>query len=194
MADDKAPRVIKRYANRKLYDMSESCYITHDEIAALVRAGEEIRIIDNSTKEDLTTATLTQILFDNERKTRKTLPIDTLRNIFQTGGEFITNLRDEAEKKLPKVFRPRGDKESEEEGVEEPVEEPTLADGTKGTPAETLREAYDTLQRNLEDRWSDVVGYMGQFDVNHKRISELERRVEVLEEQLDSKRGVDEKA
>src|SRR5690606_28939688 len=119
MAEQKAPRVIKRYANRKLYDMSESCYITHDEIAALVRRGEEIKIIDNRTKEDLTTATLTQILFEKERKTKRGIPVETLRTLIQTGGEFVQSLRDEAEKKLPKVFRPR-DKAGE---VEEPIPE-----------------------------------------------------------------------
>ena len=89
MAKTAQPRVIKRYANRKLYDMSESCYITHDEIANLVEAGEEVRIIDNKTKEDLTTRTLTQILFEKEKRNRRTLPLQTLRGLFQTSGDFI---------------------------------------------------------------------------------------------------------
>ena len=45
MATENEPRVIKRYANRKLYDMRESCYITHDEIATLVKGGEDVKII-----------------------------------------------------------------------------------------------------------------------------------------------------
>ena len=198
MEEDKGPRVIKRYANRKLYDMSESCYITHDEIAALVEEGEELRIIDNRTKEDLTSATLTQILFDKERRSRK-LPIDTLRNLFQTSNEFIqrhitlpvTNLRDEAEKKVSKVFRVRG---AEKESIEpEPEPEPELAPEPepRAKATDALREwvtgtqsAYESLQRNVEDRWSVVTKYLGQFDVNHRRIVELEHRVAYLEEQL----------
>ncbi|TNF26826.1 MAG: transcriptional regulator [Deltaproteobacteria bacterium] len=195
MGQEKGPRVIKRYANRKLYDMSESCYITHDEIAALVEEGEEVRIIDNRTKEDLTSATLTQILFDKERKARK-LPIDTLRNLFQSSTDFVqkhitqpvTNLKDEAEKKVSKVFRVRG---GEKELEPEPEPEPILDPEPRAKATDALREwvnstqsAYESLQRNVEDRWSVVTKYLGQFDVNHRRIVELERRVKTLEAQL----------
>ena len=62
------PRVIKRYANRKLYDTSRSCYITLEEIAELLRTGEEIRIIDNKSKEDLTSVTMAQILVEEEKR------------------------------------------------------------------------------------------------------------------------------
>jgi len=201
MGHDKGPRVIKRYANRKLYDMSESCYITHDEIAALVEEGEEVRIIDNRTKEDLTSATLTQILFDKERRARK-LPIDTLRNLFQHSNEFIqrhitqpvTNLRDEAEKKVSKVFRGRqGDKDGEHEPEPEP--EPIPEPRAKATDAlrewvNSTQSAYENLQRNVEDRWTVVTKYLGQFDVNHRRILALERRVHALETQLSRLTGV----
>ena len=116
MATETEPRVIKRYANRKLYDMQESCYITHDEIANLVKGGEDVQIIDNKTKEDLTTLTLTQILFREEKMQRKGLPLHALRGILQSGGDFIQRqitdplqtLRDEAEetvRTISHVFR-----------------------------------------------------------------------------------------
>lgn len=186
MQDETAPRVIKRYANRKLYDMSESCYITHDEIASLVERGEELRIIDNRTKEDLTSATLAQILFDKERRIRKTIPLDTLRNLFQQSNDFIqrhitqpvTSLRDEAEKNVRKVFRGRTAEHDHEELDSEPDEAEVVA---RAKPTETLREAYENLQKSVEERWSVLTKYVGQFDVNHRRIVELERRLELLE-------------
>src|SRR5215208_6177968 len=55
---DREPKVIKRYTNRKLYDTVESRYVTLDEIAAMIKAGAEVKIIDNRTKEDLTSVTL----------------------------------------------------------------------------------------------------------------------------------------
>lgn len=120
MAVENEPRVIKRYANRKLYDMQESCYITHDEIASLVKSGEDVQIIDNRTKEDLTTLTLTQILFREEKMQRKTLPLQTLRGLLQSGGDFIQrqitdplqSLRDEAGetvRTISHVFRREGE-------------------------------------------------------------------------------------
>src|SRR3990172_1754345 len=61
-------RVIKRYANRKLYDTRDSRYVTLSEIEVLVRGGEDVRIIDNGTKEDLTSVTLAQVLLEQEKK------------------------------------------------------------------------------------------------------------------------------
>ena len=57
-ADMIEPRLIKRYANRKLYDTRDSRYVTLQQIAELVRDGEDVKIIDNKSKEDLTNVTL----------------------------------------------------------------------------------------------------------------------------------------
>ena len=84
------PRVIKRYANRKMYDTSRSCYVTLEEIAELVRQGAEVRVIDNKTKQDLTEVTLTQALLDSERKQRGTVPLAGLRNLISSGNDFLT--------------------------------------------------------------------------------------------------------
>ena len=62
-------RTIKRYANRKLYDTRDSRYVTLDHIAAMVRAGDDVRVVENTTRADLTTATLAQIIFEEEKKT-----------------------------------------------------------------------------------------------------------------------------
>ena len=61
-------RTIKRYANRKLYDTRDSRYVTLDHIAAMVRAGDDVRVVENTTRADLTTATLAQIIFEEEKK------------------------------------------------------------------------------------------------------------------------------
>jgi polyhydroxyalkanoate synthesis regulator protein len=56
-------RIIKRYSNRKLYDTKDSRYVTLLQIAEMVRSGEEVQIIDNNTKDDLTEVTLAQIIY-----------------------------------------------------------------------------------------------------------------------------------
>ena len=86
-------RVIKRYSNRKLYDTDKSSYVTLDEIAEMVRAGDDISIIDNKTGEDLTRVTLAQILFEEEKRDRRGLPLTTLRMIIQSPQELLTRLR-----------------------------------------------------------------------------------------------------
>ena len=77
-------RTIKRYANRKLYDTRDSRYVTLDHIAAMVRAGDDVKVIDNTTRADLTTATLAQIIFEEEKKTPR-LTVAGLRKIIQAG-------------------------------------------------------------------------------------------------------------
>src|SRR5690349_2736539 len=80
------PKVIKRYTNRKLYDTVESRYVTLDEIAQMVKAGTEVQIVDNRTKEDLTSVTLAQIIFEEEKKTSK-MSLRTLKELIRHGGE-----------------------------------------------------------------------------------------------------------
>ena len=83
------PKVIKRYTNRKLYDTVESRYVTLDEIAQMIKGGAEVKIIDNRSKEDLTSVTLAQIIFEEEKK-RSHMPLGFLREIIRNGGDAVT--------------------------------------------------------------------------------------------------------
>jgi len=85
-------RVIKRYANRKLYDTQHSRYVTLDQIADMIRGGDDVKIVDNKSKEDLTSVTLAQIIFEEEKRQKSFLPLQAMRNIIQSGGESITQL------------------------------------------------------------------------------------------------------
>src|SRR5688572_32539032 len=103
------PRVIKRYANRKLYDTQRSRYVTLEQIAEMIRAGEDVKIIDNNSKEDLTALTLAQILFEEEKK-GGFLPLAALRNIIQSGGQSISSIATQAGEKVRAVFRRESDR------------------------------------------------------------------------------------
>lgn len=124
----KKTRIIKRYQNRKLYDTSASRYVTLDDIASLIRQGEDVQIIDNQNQDDLTSITLTQIIFEQEKKKKSLLPLSTLRDIIQSGGgkivDFVQNtiesgassishVRDEAERYIEKIIK-KGDLSLEE--------------------------------------------------------------------------------
>ena len=85
----KEVKIIKRYQNRKLYDTHESSYVTLDEIAKMIRNGEDLRVIDNKTKNDITAATLTQLLYESERKAKTQPSVDLLKEIIRHGdGSF----------------------------------------------------------------------------------------------------------
>lgn len=84
---------IKRYPNRKLYDTESKRYITLDGIAELIRDGQEVTIVDHTTEEDLTAVTLTQIIFEQEKKAGGFLPKSVLTGLVRTGGDTLNTLR-----------------------------------------------------------------------------------------------------
>jgi polyhydroxyalkanoate synthesis repressor PhaR len=77
--------VIKRYANRKLYDPQESRYVTLDELEEMIRAGTEISVVDVATGEDLTSVILAQIILGKERNHRTALPTAFLHQLIKYG-------------------------------------------------------------------------------------------------------------
>lgn len=82
------PIIIKKYANRRLYDTSTSSYVTLDHLSELVRKGTDFEVRDAKTGEDLTRAVLTQIIYENETKGEGALPLNFLRQLigFYGGG------------------------------------------------------------------------------------------------------------
>src|SRR3989442_15145937 len=84
-------RLVKRYGNRKLYDTSESRYVTLDEIGRWVKAGEDVKILENDTGEDLTAVTFAQIILEEERKSGL-LSLPVLRDIIQRGEAALQGI------------------------------------------------------------------------------------------------------
>ena len=82
--------LIKRYANRKLYNTATSRYITLRGIAELLEGGEDVKVIDNETGEDMTAVTLSQILVETERGGRSA-PGSLLSELFQRGGSALVD-------------------------------------------------------------------------------------------------------
>jgi polyhydroxyalkanoate synthesis repressor PhaR len=85
--------VIKRYPNRKLYDTEAKRYVTLEEIAAMIRQGQEVHVIDHTSGEDLTAVTLTQVILEQEKKRSGFLPQTVLAGLVQAGGERLSTLR-----------------------------------------------------------------------------------------------------
>src|SRR6478672_10954152 len=116
-------RIIKRYANRKLYDTEHSRYVTLDQISEMIRAGDDVKIVDNKTKEDLTTVTLAQIIFEEEKKQRSFLPLGAMRNIIQSGGEWFA----EAQRRVSSILPIKRKDGAEPESPESPAAPPAEA-------------------------------------------------------------------
>lgn len=129
-------KIIKRYQNRKLYDTDASCYVTLDEIAEMIQQGEEVAVVDNRNQKDITASTLTQIIFEKQKRSETPVPISTLRHIIQTGdGSFSAFLAKGTESNQMDVIRQLENQVKELSMKLESVERKTVvAPGVKEVP------------------------------------------------------------
>jgi len=96
-------QIIKRYPNRKLYHTQEKKYITLEGISELIRQGEEVQVLDHTTGEDLTAVTLSQIIFEQEKKRGGFLPQSVLTGLIRSGGDTVHAVRRTLEASLGTV-------------------------------------------------------------------------------------------
>lgn len=92
MGESKEPTVIKKYANRRLYNTGSSAYVTLEDLAEMVKAGGVFVVTDAKTGEDITRSVLTQIIFEQENKGQNLLPIAFLRQLIGFYGDSLQGL------------------------------------------------------------------------------------------------------
>ena len=156
------PRVIKRYANRKLYDTHDSRYVTLQQVAELVREGEEVRIVDNRDQSDLTDVTLAQILYEEQKRGGEGRSVRALRGLIQRGGErLITTLRP-----VGRFVRAEGHEAESEE-------------------APSLRFPFSEVHRFADERVRQVLAAaMAHVGELQGEVARLQARIEDLEDKL----------
>jgi polyhydroxyalkanoate synthesis repressor PhaR len=84
-----SPVIIKKYANRRLYNTRTSSYVTLDHLCEMVKAGTEFQVLDARTGDDITRSVLTQIIFEEETKGHNLLPIRFLRQLIRLYGDSM---------------------------------------------------------------------------------------------------------
>ncbi len=87
------PLILKKYSNRRLYDTRNSCYVTLEDVSAMIRSGEQVQIQDAASGEDVTAFILTQIILEAAKRKNSLLPVPVLHMIIRYGdnalGEFF---------------------------------------------------------------------------------------------------------
>lgn len=183
--DKKEPKVIKRYTNRKLYDTVESRYVTLDEIAQMIKGGAEVKIVDNRSKEDLTSVTLAQIIFEEEKK-RSQMPLGVLREIIRHGGEAVAGFYQE---KAGTIADKLGELKNKTESIREDLEQRVRGVTGMFRKDEMMaagERAVDELRGKVDTAVKSVVETLGgpaaaaEIDRLQKRIQELEKKIEQL--------------
>jgi polyhydroxyalkanoate synthesis repressor PhaR len=194
-------RIIKRYSNRKLYDTRDSKYVTLLQIADMVRAGEDVQIIDNASKEDKTEVTLALIISEELKSQPRSVPLGTLRDlIHQRGERLLSQLREGPIGRLIPGTAGEGKHdetsdastgESKGPDASEPAASPPEA-----TQASAARSPGDSAGSRSEpssfEQWRHAVddrirmilpSFIGFRDLQ-QRVDQLTKRVSELEEEL----------
>jgi polyhydroxyalkanoate synthesis repressor PhaR len=98
-------RLIKRYGSRKLYDTEESRYVALDELAGWIRNGQQIKVIDNKTSDDVTAQTLTQIISEEGRKGTSLLPNEVLHELIRAGEKAVSNGVEQLQNRMDRLVQ-----------------------------------------------------------------------------------------
>jgi polyhydroxyalkanoate synthesis repressor PhaR len=174
-SSDRPVRVIKRYSNRKLYDTKDSRYVTLLQIAEMVRSGEEVQIIDNNTKDDLTEVTLAQIIYEEQKSHSRNVPLQTLKELIHARTEKVLN--DLREGPIGRLIPGAGGKVGEEKV------EVTTKD-VKPTLVDQAMEKFEEVQHQLDERVRAVLSGFRPFQQLQQEVKRLNERIEELERKL----------
>jgi polyhydroxyalkanoate synthesis repressor PhaR len=180
---------VKRYGNRKLYDTQESRYVTLEDISGFVKAGEDLRVVDNDSGEDLTAVTFAQIILDEERKKHGLLPLPILRKTIQPGEETLQDLARRLDKGMEAIGS-IGEKAGKR--VSEFV-------GRGATPGKALlddivttsQKRLESLQKEIDDRVKksvDRITSLPAVKAVQKEIARIEKSIERVEQRLSELR------
>jgi polyhydroxyalkanoate synthesis repressor PhaR len=173
-ATDRGRRLIKRYSNRKLYDTKDSRYVTLLQIAEMVREGEEVQIIDNNTKDDLTEVTLAQIIYEEQKARSRSVPLQTLRDLIVARTERV--LADLREGPIGRLIP----------GSNRPPEEKTdvvTKDG-KPTLVDQAKEKIEEVSHQLDERITAILAGFRPLQQLQQEVRRLSDRMDEIERQI----------
>jgi polyhydroxyalkanoate synthesis repressor PhaR len=177
-------RIIKRYSNRKLYDTKDSRYVTLLQIAEMVRSGEDVQIIDNNTKEDLTEVTLAQIVYEEQKTQSRSVPLQTLKELIQARTEKV--LSELREGPIGR-FIPGGTTDGKTPEKPEPPPPPPPKPGVVQRAQESLSE----MQQKIDERIKAILPSILPWQQLEGEVKRLSARVDELEKKLKAKGGKD---
>lgn len=182
--EEEERRVIKRYSNRKLYDTKDSRYVTLLQIADMVRAGEEVQIIDNATKEDKTDVTLALIISEELKAKPRGIPIATLKALIRQRGEkLMATLRDGP---IGRLMPKEGEELTDEEQAL--AEEEAMTEKGLQKVLQSSKATLEQWQHAIDERIRAVLPDFSGFRELQSEIEKLNQRLDALEKKLDDKR------
>jgi len=187
MAKSESPVIIKKYANRRLYNTGTSTYVTLEDLAAMLKTGEDFVVYDAKTGEDITRSVLTQIIFEQENKQgQNLLPITFLRQLIRFYGDSMQML-------VPRYLESSLDLFSREQEKFREQMAQAWGVGRLGTIEEQVRRNMDMFQRAFT-MFTPFARHEGEGEpeiapksIEHSadEIDNLKRQLEEMQKRLD---------
>ena len=175
---DEGPIIIKKYANRRLYNTQSSKYITLDYLAELTRKDVDFKVLDAKTNEDITHNVLTQIIMDEENSGQKMLPVGFLRQLISMYGDSMQSM-------VPQFLESSMDSFRKNQKQVQSAIENAITSGPFGDIAkqniEFMRAARNAFIPNLAATGKPDKGEGGNSD----EVADLKRQVAELQAKLD---------
>ncbi|WP_394824207.1 polyhydroxyalkanoate synthesis regulator DNA-binding domain-containing protein [Pendulispora albinea] len=188
LTSERQRRVIKRYSNRKLYDTKDSRYVTLLQIAEMVRTGEDVQIIDNTSKEDLTEVTLAQIIYEEQKAHSRNVPLQTLKELIHSRTEkVLSDLREGPIGRLIPV--PKGKTEGEVEAAETVEVVREEAHASKPSLVDQAKETLEDWQHKIDERIRSVLPSSTPWEALQNEVRRLGVRIDELEKKLKAAKG-----
>ena len=160
MANEKQPVAIKKYANRRLYHTGTSSYVTLEDLATMVKQGDDFVVFDAKTNEDITRSVLAQIIFEQEGKSGQSLlPITFLRQLIRFYGDSMQML-------VPSYLEFSSDKLTSEQ--QKFRDQMAGALGTKAIPGGEIFAALEDQARKNMVMFNQALTMFNPFAAGHK--------------------------
>lgn len=185
MADKSGPLLIKRYASRRLYNTETSDYVTLEDIAAFIRAGREVQIVDLKTGDDLTRQYLLQIIAEHESRGENVLPVNVLNDLVRS---YTTQAQSFVPQFLATSF------ELLREGQEKMMENMGAMNPMAAVPGfEAMRKQQEAFLKQMMSGWKGASGPVPEDDDEAspsaaEELAEIRRQLADLQSKL-SKMG-----
>ncbi len=184
MAEEKEPVTIKKYANRRLYNTGTSTYVTLEDLAAMVKTGEDFVVYDAKTGEDITRSVLAQIIFEQENKEGQSLlPITFLRQLIRFYGDSMQML-------VPRYLEQSIETFTREQGKFREQMAQAFGVGGFGPLEDQVRRNMEMFEKTFamfapfargESKSAEKsAGSSGEMDALKRQIDEMQKRLDKL--------------
>jgi polyhydroxyalkanoate synthesis repressor PhaR len=181
--EQKEPITIKKYANRRLYNTGTSTYVTLEDLAAMVKTGEDFVVYDAKTGEDITRSVLAQIIFEQENKEGQSLlPITFLRQLIRFYGDSMQML-------VPRFLEQSIESLSKEQGKFREQITQAFGVGTFGPLEDQVRRNMEMFEKTFamfapfargQSKPADKTSGASEMDDLKRQLDEMQRRLDKL--------------